>query len=90
MQILSAAAIVLGAVIFSVRMGQARKLRVWQFFLWLGTRAGLGCAGFMEYYVQRHGDQAAFAYSIMSAALLAVVLLVLITWALGKKKAVRV
>ena len=44
----------------------------------------------MEYYVQRHGDQAAFAYSIMSAALLAVVLLVLITWALGKKRTVRV
>ena len=50
---------------------------------------GLGCAGFMEYYVQRHGDQAAFAYSVMSAALLAVVLLVLITWALGKKRTVR-
>ena len=89
-QILSAAAIVLVAVIFSVRMVQARKLRFWQFFLWLGMLAGLGCAGFMEYYVQRHGDQAAFAYSIMSAALLAVVLLVLITWALGKKRAVRV
>lgn len=89
-QILSAAAIVLVAVIFSVRMVQARKLRFWQFPLWLGMLAGLGCAGFMEYYVQRHGDQAAFAYSIMSAALLAVVLLVLITWALGKKRAVRV
>ena len=89
-QILSAAAIVLVAVIFSVRMVQARKLRFWQFFLWLGMLAGLGCAGFMEYYVQRHGDQAAFAYSVMSAALFAVVVLVLLTWALGKKKAVRV
>lgn len=89
-QILSAAAIVLVAVIFSVRMVKARKLRFWQFPLWIGMLGGLGCAGFMEYYVQRHGDQAAFAYSVMSAALLAVVVLVLITWALGKKKAVRV
>lgn len=89
-QILSAAAIVLVAVIFSARMVKARKLRFWQFALWLGMLAGLGCAGFMEYYVQRHGDQAAFAYSVMSAALLAVVLLVLITWALGKKRTVRV
>lgn len=89
-QILSAAAIVLVAVIFSVRMVKVRKLRFWQFPLWIGMLGGLGCAGFMEYYVQRHGDQAAFAYSVMSAALLAVVVLVLITWALGKKKAVRV
>lgn len=89
-QILSAAAIVLVAVIFSVRMVKARKLRFWQFPLWIGMLGGLGCAGFMEYYVQRHGDQAAFAYSVMSAALLAVVVLVLLTWALGKKKAVRV
>ena len=89
-QILSAAAIVLVAVIFSVRMVKARKLRFWQFPLWIGMLGGLGCAGFMEYYVQRHGDQAAFAYSVMSAALFAVVVLVLITWALGKKKAVRV
>ena len=89
-QILSAAAIVLVAVIFSVRMVKARKLRFWQFPLWICMLGGLGCAGFMEYYVQRHGDQAAFAYSVMSAALLAVVDLVLITWALEKKKAVRV
>lgn len=89
-QILSAAAIVLVAVIFSVRMVKVRKLRFWQFPLWICMLGGLGCAGFMEYYVQRHGDQAAFAYSVMSAALLAVVVLVLITWALEKKKAVRV
>ena len=72
------------------RMVRARKLRFWQFPLWILMLGGLGCAGYMEYYVQRHGDQAAFAYSIMSAALLAVVLLVLLTWALGKKKTVRV
>jgi len=47
---------------------------------------GLGGAGYMEYYVQRHGNQAAFAYSVMSAALAAVVLLVLITRALGAKR----
>ena len=33
----------------------------------------------MEYYVQRHGHRAAFAYSIMMAALTAVVLLTLLT-----------
>ena len=89
-QILSAAAIVLVAAVFSVRMVKARKLRLWQFPLWTLMLGCLGCAGYMEYYVQRHGDQAAFAYSVMSAALLAVVALVLITWALGKKRRVPV
>ena len=32
----------------------------------------------MEYYVQRHGDLAAFSYSIMSACLLAAAGLVLL------------
>lgn len=85
-QILSAAAIVLTAVVFSVRMVKARRFRVWQIPLWIGMLAGLGGAGYMEYYVQRHGNQAAFAYSVMSASLLLVVLLVLITRALGAKR----
>lgn len=85
-QILSAAAIVLSAVVFSLRMVKSRGLRFWQFFLWIGMLAGLGGAGYMEYYVQRHGDQAAFAYSIMSAALLLVVVLVLIARALSAKR----
>ena len=40
--------------------------------------ACIGGAGFMEYYVQRHGDLAAFSYSIMSACLLAAAGLVLL------------
>ena len=87
-QILSAAAVVLVAVFFSVRMVKARRLRFWQILIWLGMAAGLGCAGYMEYYVQRHGDQAAFAYSVMSAALAVVVLLVLLVRLLGQKRRV--
>jgi len=85
-QILSACAIVFAAVTFSVRMVKQRRFRLWQLLLWLGMAGGLGGAGYMEYYVQRHGIQAAFAYSVMSAALAAVVLLVLITRALGAKR----
>ena len=40
--------------------------------------ACIGGAGFMEYYVQRHGDLAAFSYSIMSACLLAAAGLILL------------
>ena len=88
-QILVAVAIVTTAVIFSVRMVKVRKFHAWQIALWIGMLAGLGGAGYMEYYVQRHGNEAAFAYSVMSASLLLVILLVLTTWALGKKRKVR-
>jgi len=40
--------------------------------------ACVGGAGFMEYYVQRHGDQAVFAYTVMSACLFGIVLLTLL------------
>lgn len=85
-QILSAAAIVLSAVVFSVRMVKQRRFRVWQLPLWLGMLAGLGGAGYMEYYVQRHGDQAAFAYAVMSGCLLLVIVLVLTARKLGAKR----
>ena len=38
----------------------------------------LGGAGFMEYYVQRRGNEAVFAYSVMSACLAAVIGLTLL------------
>ena len=45
----------------------------------------------MEYYVQRHGNEAAFAYSLMATGLIAIVLLTLVIRAMGsyagKKKA---
>ena len=37
--------------------------------------AAIGTAGFMEYYVQRHGDKALFAYTIMTGCLILTVLL---------------
>ena len=38
----------------------------------------MGGAGYMDYYVQRHGDQAAFAYTNMGACLAVMVLIALI------------
>jgi hypothetical protein len=40
----------------------------------------------MEYYVQRHGDQAAFAYSCMSGALVGIVAIVMGIWYLSGKE----
>ena len=38
----------------------------------------MGCAGFMEYYVQRRGNEAVFAYSVMSGCLAGIVILTLL------------
>ena len=77
-QILCALSIVAVAVIFSVRMVRAMGWRYWFLALWIPQAAMLGGAGYMEYYVQRHGDQALFAYSIMGSCLLGFVILALV------------
>ena len=71
-QILGAVAVVIPVVIISVRSVRLRKIRVMHPILWLLTAAGLGGAGYMEYYVQRHGNQALFSYTIMSLCMAAV------------------
>ena len=82
-QILGAAAIVLAIVVFSVRMVQARKLKVWFFAMWIVLLGLIGGAGYMEYHVQRHGNEAAFAYSVMGSCLALVVIITLVIRALG-------
>ncbi|MBQ7800685.1 MAG: prolipoprotein diacylglyceryl transferase [Oscillospiraceae bacterium] len=80
-QILGAAALVLGLVWFSVRLVKNRGMKGWFIPLWVVAAAALGLAGYMEYHVQRHGDQALFAYSFMSAGLLvAVGMVIAIRW----------
>lgn len=74
-QILSLLAIVTVIVIFSVRMVKAKGWKYGYIALWLAELASLGGAGYMEYYVQRHGDQALKAYSIMAACLIGTVLI---------------
>ncbi len=68
-QVLGAVALVACIVIFSVRLVKNGGFRVWYVLLWLIMAAAIGGAGYMEYYVQRHGSEAAFAYSVMSACL---------------------
>lgn len=77
-QIVSAVGIVLAIVLFSVRLVCKGGWRYWYIALWLLIGGGLGGAGYMEYYVQRHGDQAAFAYRIMSICLLGVILITML------------
>lgn len=68
-QILSAVGLVTAMVFFTVPLFARQKKKF--FVLWLLFLAFTGGAGFMEYYVQRHGDQAGFAYSVMILCLTA-------------------
>ena len=77
-QVLGAVALVLTVIPFSRRMVKARGFRAWQIFLWLLIGIAIGGAGYMEYYVQRRGNEALFAYSVMSGCLLFVILLTLL------------
>lgn len=77
-QILSLVAVLVPLVLFSVRMVKNRGLKFYQFLLWIGNLAMMGGAGYMEYYVQRHGDQAAFAYAVMGACLTVIGILTLV------------
>lgn len=72
-QILGLVAVVVPVVMFSVRMVKNGGLRKYHFILWVALAAMLSGAAYMEYYVQRHGDQAGFAYSVMSACLIGIV-----------------
>ena len=85
-QIFGLVALVVPLIIFSVRMVKNRGMEVPFALLWLVCAGLLGCGGYMEYHVQRHGDQAAFAYSVMSGCLVVVVLLGLLMRYLGEKK----
>ena len=77
-QVLGAVALVLAIILFSRRMVKARGFRAWQIFLWLLIGIAIAGAGYMEYYVQRWGSKALFAYSVMSGCLLLVILLTLL------------
>ena len=91
-QILGLVAMVVPIVVFSVRTVKNMGIKKIQFVLWVLILGMMGLAGYMEYYVQRHGNEAAFAYSLMSGALLVIVLVTLVLRFMGnlakKKKAV--
>lgn len=78
-QVLGAVTMAVVVILFAVRMVKAGGWFKWYLLLWIMQTGCFGLAGYMEYHVQRHGDQAVFAYSIMGAALADIVLLTLVT-----------
>lgn len=85
-QLSGAVALVGVSVMFSVRMVKARGFRPWYAALWAAILALLGGAGYMEYFVQRHGDRALFSYCVMSLCLGAIAALALTTYLLSRPR----
>ena len=77
-QVFSALAVGFVTVFYSIRLCRSAGFRAWYLGLWIPIGGLLGCAGYMEYYVQRHGDNASFSYTIMSLSLSGVVALALV------------
>lgn len=85
-QILGLVGVVIPFILLSVRMVKNGGLRTYHFVLWVALAAMLGGAGYMEYYVQRHGDQAGFAYSVMGSCLVGAVAVTAVCYWLGVRK----
>ena len=71
-QVACAVTMVSVIVFLSVRMVKKHGLIVWNLLAWGFMLPLLGVAGYMEYYVQRHGDKALLSYTVMSLCLAAV------------------
>lgn len=86
-QVVSALATGLACVIFSVRLVRRHGFQKWYVGLWVLFAAFVGLGCYMEYHVQRHGDQPVFAYSFMSLALTGMVAVVIAIWLLVERNA---
>lgn len=79
-QLLGAVSVVVVCAVFSVKMVRNRGFRGWYIPIWIAMAGLMGGAGYMEYFVQRHGDRAMFCYSIMTLCLSGMVILALLTY----------
>ena len=84
-QVLGAFGIGIPTILLSIRLVKQRGWKYWYLGLWALWAGLMGLGGYMEYYVQRHGDQAVFAYSVMGTALVALVALGCVIWYLAEK-----
>jgi len=85
-QVLCALALGLSCAVFSVRLVKRHGFQRRYAALWLEFGALVGLGGYMEYYVQRHGDQAVFAYCCMSGALIGIVAIVVGIWYMANRE----
>lgn len=82
-QIFGLLALLVPIVLFSIRMVRRTGFKVYHVIPWVIIGGALGLAGYMEYFVQRNGHRALLAYTVMSGAMLMVMLTGLVVRCIG-------
>ena len=85
-QVLGLCAVVLTLVCFTVRYLKTGGKKLGAAALWAVCLLFLGGAVYMEYYVQRHGTQALFAYSAMSICMGVTLILGTVLWSATRSR----
>ena len=79
-QVLAAMGLMIVLTILCIRTVKTFGWKIWMVPMWSVLTALLAGVGYMEYYVQRHGREAALAYSAMGIYLVGIVLIGLLLW----------
>lgn len=77
-QVLGACGLGLAAIVFSVRLVRSRGWKRWYLLLWVLLAGMIGLGGYMEYFVQRHSHKVVTGYTVMTVALLGIVVLAVV------------
>lgn len=77
MQIVAGVFLIITLTVSVIRSARARGFHIYHVLFILAFISGLSLTGYMEYYVQRHGNLYPYCYSIMGAACMAMVLSVI-------------
>ena len=85
-QILAAVALGVSIILCAIGAAKTKGLRKWMILVWVIIAGLFGGAGYMEYYVQRHGRLAFFAYDIMEHCLVVILVLGICLWKLSLKE----
>lgn len=74
MQIVSGVFLITVLIVCTVRSARARGFHIYHVLFMLAFLLGLSLTGYMEYYVQRHGDLYIYCYAVMAAACVIMIL----------------
>ena len=77
MQIVSGVFLIITLTVCMIRSAKARGFHAYHVLFVLAFLSGLSLTGYMEYYVQRHGNLYIYCYSIMAAACIVMILSVI-------------
>ena len=86
MQIVAGVFLIVTLTVSVIRSARARGFHIYHVLFILAFISGLSLTGYMEYYVQRHGNLYPYCYSVMAAACMAMVLSVIALHRRGYKK----